>query len=402
MRDVPELFAELRRAEVPIPPPGRVAARGRQRRLRARLRVSAAVAVIAGTALVLRLAGIPGSTGPSSGNGISPRPTSPAPARTTPSARTTPPARASLPPPGSGTLILGLNASDKFVMTRTGANGPAVPVPGLPPVAGGPSVIVTDPAGGWIVTHSVSLKAGSGSLATGLAVVTPNGSAHGFGPVFSGKVVTSVAVSPDGSRVAVALSPGSGAASSGVGEAAIEVLPTPGHGAGTRTWTIPAPSNWVLNLSWAPDGEHLAYAVGFQTGAGIDGYPVTLDIGAPGSLAPVVSGWPHVGKGASTAAGRAACPPDSTAWLGASGQFAALEECDKTGTEVLQLANASDGAPSGPAITIPGAQPGCVSGALAAAPAGNPILINYCGVYLDDHGTITKLPGGLTAAAFAG
>jgi len=29
-------------------------------------------------------------------------------------------------------------------------------------------------------------------------------------------------------------------------------------------------------------------------------------------------------------------------------------------------------------------------------------LITYCGVYLDDRGTITKLAGGLTAAALAG
>jgi hypothetical protein len=394
MRDVPELFAELRRIEVPIPPRDRVAARGRQRRLRARLGVSAAVAVIAGTALVLHFAGLPGGGSRPSGNGISPRPTSPGPARTTPSAR------AALPPAGRGTLILGLTADGQFAMTRTGSNGPPVPVPGLPPVAGGPSVVATDPAGGWIVTYSVNPKAPYGSQAARLAVVTPDGRADDFGPVFTSVAVTSVAVSPDGSRVAVALCPVTG--DSGGGEATIELLPTPGHAGGTRTWTIPAPSNWVDNLSWAPDGERLTYAVGVQTGAGIDGYPVTLDIAAPGSVAPVVSSWPRVGKGASSAAGRAACPPDAGAWLGASGQFAALEECDGSQTEVLQLANPSDGVASGPAIPIPGARPGCGGGALAAAPAGNPVLVSYCGVYLDDRGTISKLAGGLTAAAFAG
>jgi hypothetical protein len=233
-------------------------------------------------------------------------------------------------------------------------------------------------------------------------VVTTNGRTLDFGPVFSGKTVISMAVSPDGSRVAVALSPASGTPLSGAGKARIEMLPTPGHAAGTRTWTIPAPSNWVDNLSWAPDGEHLTYAVGYQTGAGIDGYPVTLDIAAPGSMAPVQSGWPRAGKGAATTAGKAACAPNIGAWLGATGQFAALEECDRSQTEIVQPANAGDGAVVGPAVTIPGAGPGCLGGALDAAPAGNPILITYCGVYLDDHGSVSKLRGGLTAAALAG
>jgi hypothetical protein len=68
-------------------------------------------------------------------------------------------------------------------------------------------------------------------------------------------------------------------------------------------------------------------------------------------------------------------PPNVGAWLGTTGQFAALEECDRSHTEVVQPADASDGAAAGPAI---------------------------CGVYLDDYGRITKLSGGLTAAALAG
>jgi hypothetical protein len=392
---VAELFAELRRAYVPVPPPGRVAARGRQRRRRARLQVSAAVvAVVAAAGLVVHLVSGPGGRGRSAET--SPRPTSPT------AARTTAPAYAVLPPGGSGLLILGLNASGRFVMTRTGPGAPAVPVPSLSPAAGGPSKIATDPAGGWVVTYSVTPQALNGPETARLAVVTVNGRIDDFGPVFSGKVVTSVAVSPDGSQVAVALGPASGSPLSGSGKATIQVLPTPGHVGRTRTWTIPAPSNWVDNLSWAPDGEHLTYAVGFQTGAGIDGYPVTLDIAAPGSVAPSQSGWPRAGKGAATTAGKAACPPNAGAWLGTTGQFAALEECDKSHTEVLQPAAASDGAAAGAAITIPGAPPGCLAGALDSAPAGNPILITYCGVYLDDHGRITKLPGGLTAAALAG
>jgi hypothetical protein len=392
---VPELFAELRRADVPVPPPGRVAARGRQRRRRARLQVSAAaVAVIAGTGLVVHFVAAPGAHGRPAETSLSPRPTSPTPARTTPPAHTV------LPPAGSGLLILGLTASDQFVMAKAGSSGPPVPVPGLLPVAGGPSHVATDPAGGWVVTYSATPKAPYGSQAARLAVVTTTGRSYDFGPVF--KCVTSVAVSPDGSRVAVALCPASGSPLSGAGKATIEVLPTPGHAGGTRTWTIPAPSNWVDNLSWAPDGEHLTYAVGFQTGAGIDGYPVTLDTAAPGSVAAVRSDWPRAGKGAATAAGKAACPPNFGAWLGTTGQFAALEECDRSRTEVLQPADASNGAATGPALTIPGAQPGCLGGVPDSAPAGNPILITYCGVYLDDHGRITRLTGGLTAAALAG
>ncbi len=387
---VPELFAELKRAEVPVPPAGLVAARGRQLRRRTRLRVcAAAVAVIAGIGLAVQLvsAAAPGGHSRPAAPSLSPTPTS---------------THTALPPAGSGLLILGLNASGQFVMTRTGSGSPAVPVPGLPPVGGGPSHVATDPAGGWVITYSVSPKAPSGSQAARLAVVTPNGREINFGPVFSGKDITSVAVSPDGSRVAIALCPASGSAVSGAGKAAIEVLPAPGHTGATRTWSIPAQSNWVDNLSWAPDGERLTYAVGFQTGAGIDGYPVTLDTAAPGSVAPVQSGWPRAGKAAITAAGKAACPPDVGAWLGTTGRFAALEECDKSGTEVLQPADASDGAATGPAVTIPGAGPGCVSGGLESAPSGNPILISYCGVYLDDRGTITELRGGLIAAAIAG
>lgn len=396
---LPELFAELRQADVPVPPPGRVAARGRQLRRRARLQVSAlAVAVIAGTALVAQFVSAHGGgRGPIQPN-PGPRPTSPSPARTTPAAR------AVLPPPGNGLLILGLNAHGQFVMTRAGSGGQPVPVPGLAPVAGFRPNIATDPSGGWVVTYAVNPNAPYGSQTPGLAMVTTNGHAVDFGPVFTGKAVTSVAVSPDGRRVAAALIPASGSASAGSGNATIEVLPTPGHHGTSRTWTIPPPSNLADNLSWAPDGRHLTYAVGVQTGGGIDGYPVTLDTAAPGSVAPGQSGWPLVGKGASTAAGRAGCPPDVAAWLGGTGQFAALEECDNSQTEVLQRASASDGTTAGPAVTIPGAQPGCGGGgALAPAPAGNPVLITYCGVvYLDDHGRITGLPGGLTAAAPAG
>lgn len=384
---VSELFAELKREQVPVPPPGRVAQRGRQLRRRMRVKAcAAAVAVIAVTGLVMQLVRSPGDRGPAEPS-FTQRPASPAPSSTNT------PAQAALPPAGSGQLILGINASGQVVMTRIGSGNPPVPVPGLAPVAGGPADIATDPAGGWVVTYP------AGPQAARLAAVSANGRIQDFGPAFTGQNVTSVAVSPDGSRVAVALTR---AAGSGAGQAMIEILPAPGHAAGTRTWTIPGPANWADKLSWAPNGEDLTYAAGFQTGGGIGGYPVTLDTTAPGSVAPVQSGWPDVGKGASTAAGRAACPPDAGAWLGTTGQFAALEECGASATEVLQPADASNGTPAGPAVTIPGAQPGCPGGGLDSGSSGNPILITYCGIYLDDHGRISKLPGGLIAAALDG
>jgi hypothetical protein len=395
--DVPELFAELRRADVPLPQPERVAARGRQLRRRTWLQASAAaVAVIAGAAVAVHLVTGPGGRVLPAQITNSPTPTSPV--VPTP-ARTTPPARTVLPPPGRGQLILGLNDRDQFVMTRTGSGAPAVQVPGLTTVAGGPANIATDPAGGWVVTYSIDPQAQFGAQTARLAVVTTDGHSYDFGPAFTGKEVTSVAVSPDGSRVAVALLPTSGSPLSGTGQETIEVLPTPGHGGGTRTWRIQGSVNVVDNLSWAPDGEHLTYAVGFQTGAGIDGYPVTLDVAAAGSMAPGQSGWPQVGKGT---ASPGACVPDVGMWLGTSGQFAALEECGASHTEVLQPANAGNGAPTGPAITIPGARAGSCNGSLNSAPAGNPVLITYCDVYLDDHGRLSKLPGGLTSVALAG
>src|SRR5216684_7998765 len=64
-----------------------------------------------------------------------------------------------LPPAGSGPLILGLDASNRIVMTRIGSTAAPVPVPGLPNIAGGPLQIATNPAGGWVVTYSTNPRA---------------------------------------------------------------------------------------------------------------------------------------------------------------------------------------------------------------------------------------------------
>jgi len=363
---LPELFDRLRQADVPVPPPAQVAARGRQRRQRTRARMgAAAVVVIAATGLVAHAVAVPSAAG---------RPVSTSTARTAPR------------PAGSGQVILGLNASGHYVLTRTGAGSQITVLSGPPSmIKGGPALIATDPIGGWVITYS------DGSQAPDLGIGVPDTLTFPFGPVFTGKTITSLAVSPDGNWLAVTLTGG--------GKAAVVVTSTLGPTGSTRTWTVPAPYNSVDSISWSPDGQQLTYAVGVQTGAGIDGYPVTLDIAQPGSVAPHQSGW---------RTGKAGCIPDVGAWLGTSGRFAALEECGATQTEVLQPANASDGAATRPAITIPGAHPGCGGARLDPAPSGNPILITYCGLYLDNGGKITKLSGlsglsgALTTAALAG
>lgn len=253
-------------------------------------------------------------------------------------------------------------------------------MPGPPNmIKGTPALIATDPIGGWVITYS------DGTPEPDLGLVAPDTLTFPFGPYFTGKI-SSLAVGPDGNWIAVTLTVG--------GKAAVMVIPTLGQRGSTRTWTVPAPYNWAGSISWSPDGRQLTYAVGIQTGAGTDGYPVTLDIAQPGSVAPHQSGWRD---------GQAGCVPDVGAWLGTSGRFAALEECGATQTVVLQPANASNGAATGPAIAIPGAHPGCGGARLDPASSGNPILITYCGLYLDNGGKITKLPGGgLTAVALAG
>ena len=221
-----------------------------------------------------------------------------------------------------------------------------------------------------------------------LALVTVAGWTERFGPVFRQVTVTSAAVSPDGSRVAVALTGQSG-------RARIAVLPLPGHTGAGQTWQLPLTrADLVTSLSWAPDGRHLSYIAGQQNAAGVAGAPVTLDTAIRSSAAPVASGWPAV-----TMAG-AACVPDVTAWL-ASGRFVALEECASSGTEVLQQTDPTTGAAAGPPLVV-ARHIGCRPAVLDPATKGDGLLVSYCGIYLDDHGTLTRAPGSLTAAALGG
>ena len=428
-----ELFEQVRRIAVEVPPADGVLARGRQRRRRARLQVSA----IAWTILVAAGFGAPQAAGDLAGNtkqangappvanGLRPagvetrtarsgstaitqygsvstrirtsptmRPVPSSAPSARPRVRPAPPngsgstAALTLPPPGKGQLLLGLDKSYRFVMTRVGSASPPVRVPGLAALADAPPVLATNPGGGWVVTVSVDQGAPNVIQAAQLALVTVAGWSERFGPVFRDVTVTSAAVSPDASRVAVALTGQSG-------RARIAVLPLPGHFRTGQTWRLPLTrANLVTSLSWAPDGRHLSYIAGQQSEAGVAGAPVTLDTAIRSSSAPVASAWPAIARSG------AACVPDVTAWLGKSGRFVALEACSTSGTEVLQQTDPITGTAAGRPLLV-ARHVGCRPAALDPAATGNRLLISCCGIYIDDRGKLTRAPG-LTAAALGG
>jgi hypothetical protein len=429
-----ELFEQVTRIAVEIPPAGGVLARGRQRRRRVRLQASA----IAWTILVAAGFGAPQAAGdlagstqragaaPLAANGAYPgslesrtaHPDSPSITqygsmntrlRLSPTASPAPssvhsvrplvspaPPKGSgstsaltVPPPGKGQLLLGLDSSNHFVMTRVGSTSPPVRLPGLAALADAPPVLATNPGGGWVVIVSVSQGAPNVIQAAQLALVTVAGWSERFGPAFRDVTVTSAAVSPDGSRVAVALTGQSG-------RARIAVLPLPGHLRAGQTWRLPmSRANLVTSLSWAPDGRHLSYIAGQQSEAGVAGAPVTLDTAIRSASAPVASAWPAI------AMAGAACVPDVTAWLGKGGRFVALEACATSGIEVLQQTDPITGIAAGRPLVV-ARHIGCRPAALDPAAKGDRLLISYCGIYIDDNGKLTKAPGRLTAAALGG
>jgi hypothetical protein len=391
---VERLFGNLIAAPMSAPSVSAVVTRARQRRRRARIGGSAAaVAVIAaGTVGAYQAA----SLGTGESHGAGPASNSSSPAVTGPRARV-------LPPAGSGLLILGVDATNRIVMARTGTTAAPVPVTSLPSAANFPWQIATNPAGGWVVTYPTGTANPDLEQPSRLATLTPDGAMHPFGPAFGrNESVIAMAVSPDGSRLAIVVV----TRVSSHGSAAITVLPMPGFPSGERTWMFPPGSqaNWAKDLSWAPGGQDLTYAAGFQTGAGIGGNPSTLDTAVRGDVAPADSGWPPYGKGPQ-------CHPDAGAWLGNTGHFAAVEECDfsrdgQGPRVVFQPANPGTGTPVGPAITLPGAQPGCGSAMIDSSSDGRQILIGYCNqgrLFVDTNGKISRLPGSLgDRAAWAG
>jgi hypothetical protein len=387
---VERLFGKLARAPLPGPSASAVVARGRQRRRRVRIGASASVAVVIAAA-VLGARHI-ANLGADRSHAASPVSSSPSP-------RVTRSSELGLPPAGSGPLILQVDASGRIVMSRMGSTAAPVPVPGLPDVASFSSHIATDPTGGWVITYPTAAASPDGEQPCRLATVTASGAIKPFGPAFGrNTAVLSIAVSPDGSRLGLAISTRSSVRAVLDSSAVITVIPMPGHHGASRTWTFTRGQvNWVKDLSWAPGGQDLTYAAGLQTGAGIDGNPVTLDTAAAGQAAPVATGWP-IGKGGQQ------CHPDAGAWLGDTGGFAAVEECNSAHTVVFQPADESTGTPTGPAITLPGQRPGCLNAMIDSSPDGQQILIGYCdALFVDSDGKITSLPGSLDGeAAWAG
>ncbi len=388
---VERLFGKLARAPLPVPAASAVVARGRQRRRRVRIGASASVAVVVAAAALgaHQIA----SLGAGRSHVVSPVSSSPSPTVSRSSAP-------GLPPAGSGPLILRVDASSRIVMSRVGSTAAPVPVPGLPDVANFfSSHIATNPAGGWVVTYPTGAVSPDGDQPSRLAIVTVSGAIRPFGPAFGrNEAVLSIAVSPDGSRLALAISTESSVRAVLDSSAVIMVIPMPGHHGASRTWRFTRGEvNWAKDLSWAPGGQDLTYAAGLQTGAGIDGNPVTLDTAAAGQAAPVATGWP-IGKGGQQ------CHPDAGGWLGDTGRFAAVEECDSAHSVVFQPADESTGTPTGPAVTLPGQRPGCVNAMIDSSPDGRQILIGYCdALFLDSDGTITSLPGSPDGeAAWAG
>jgi hypothetical protein len=415
-----QIFEQIAELPVDVPPADRARSRGRQRQGRARLRMSTIAATIslaagfgapqvsgglagnAGSSVpVVRGAGSPhalyrsinaanGPASTASGGPDIPRPTPPSrPVPRRSSAGYAAISRASLllPPPGDGQLILGLDRAHRYVMTRVGAGRSPVQVPGLKAVAGGRPVLATNPAGGWVVTLA-SRQTRTRVVAARLARVMATGRSVRFGPKFTKASVTSVAVSLDGSRVAVALAGHSG-------QARIEVLPLPGHAGAQRSWQVPtAQADLVTGLSWAPDGRHLSYMAGQRASNGTADSPMTMDTAVSALPTPAPSHWQRAMNTGMT------CVPVAMAWLGRTGRYATLEECASTGTVVLQM-NASTGAASGQPVVV-AHQMGCEPAALDPNASGDRILISYCGVYLDDHGKLTRASDAITTAAFSG
>jgi hypothetical protein len=292
-----------------------------------------------------------------------------------------------LPPPGDGQLILALDSAHRYVMTRIGAASAPVQVPWLKADARAPPVLATNPAGGWVVTLA-SRQARRRAAPARLAWVRASGQSVRFGPKFSRATITSVAVSLDGKQVAVALAGQSG-------RARIEVLPLPGHSGTQRSWRGPAgPADLVTGLSWAPDGRHLSYMAGLRATTSTANSPLTMDTAVRVLPAPVFPRWQRAMNTGMT------CVPVAMAWLGRTGRYAVLKECASTGTVVLQTEGATGTAAGQPLVVAH--QLGCKPAALDPDASGNRILVSYCGIYLDDHGKLTRALGPFTAAALSG
>jgi hypothetical protein len=393
-RDMIErLFDDLNATELPVPGPGRVVARGRQRRLRARMIAAAgAVAVIALAGSAIAIAG---RAAPAVSPAIGP------------GHRTH-----SLPPAGSGPLLLSqFEVSGpsqtywKLVMTRLGSTAAPATVSGLPTWADAQTVIATNPAGGWVISYATARPNSIGAEPERLATVSIAGVVRPFGPAFGARLrITALAVRPDGSAVAVAITHPRASVSAPGRPAQIELVPLPGQPGAVRAWTLASSLTTIVrSLSWAPDGARLSYLPGSdETGGGFAAVGVvTFDTAANGTVAPAASSWPRFRKGRT-------CSVMAGAWQLGTGTYLAVEQCGGTGIVVV-AANYVTGALRRPAATLPDGMTtyyGCGQTQLDSAPSGSEALISGCqGLYVYSNGHVARVPGpavGVTAWAGAG
>jgi hypothetical protein len=377
---IDELFSQFAGVTLPVPDRDGVVGRGRQRRRRFRYLAAAAglaaVAVAAGSVTVI--------THALAGNGGNGRP--PATHRTRHEGQRL--------PAGTGRLLLGVTNSGAFELGRLGSKA-LEPIRDLQPIVIWHSLVATNPAGGWVVTYAAGPAHGETSQPERLATVSPTGQVHAFGPVFPVANVTSIAVRPDGSAVAVAVSATPVSTDGCRCKAAqIWLLPLPGHAGQQRTWTLASPTKTMaMDMSWTPGGIGLTYQPGAnEYGGGFTGSgAVTLDTAQAGTVAPAVTAWPPFRKGRS-------CNMIGGTWSG--GQYLALETCGGQGERTeLRPANAGTGAALGPPVKVQGR--GCPAPTLSVA-SGGQVLVSYCGVQARNGRSFGYVPGSLVQAAWAG
>jgi hypothetical protein len=378
---IDELFGQLAGLTLPVPDPGGVVGRGRQRRRQFRYLAAAAglaaIVVVAGSATVIThaLAGNGGTIAPPAG-----------PHRTRHEGQRL--------PAGTGRLLLGVTNSGTFELGRSGSQA-LEPLRDLRPLVIWHSLIATNPSGGWVVTYAAGPAPGDTSQPERLATVSTTGQVHAFGPVFSVAELTGIAVRPDGSAVAVAVS-ATPVSTDGCRCKAAEImlLPLPGHTVRGRTWILASATRTMAeDLSWAPDGIRLTYVAGAnEYGGGFTGHgAVTLDTAQAGTSAPAITAWPPFRKGRW-------CNMIGGSWAGR--QYLALEACGGQGEHMeLVPASVTEGAKLGSPVTVQGW--GCAPPILSVA-SGSQVLVSYCGVQTRNGGAYGYLLGSLAQAAWAG
>jgi len=375
---IDELFSRLAGLTLPVPDAAGVVDRGRQRRRRSRYMavaagiVAAAVAVTSVTVITQALGGNGGHGGPAVN-----------------SHRTRPGGQPE--PAGTGRLLLGVTASGSFEIGRLGESA-LEPIRGLRPLAAWHSLVTTDPAGGWVVTYAAG-PVRDIRQPERLATVSPTGQVHAFGPVFPVAEITGIAVRPDGSAVAVAVSATPVSTDRCRCKAAqIMLVPLPGHAVAGRTWTLASPTRTMAeDLSWAPGGTRLTYQPGAnEYGGGFIGTgAVTLDTAERGTVAPAQTNWPAFSKHH--------CNMIGGTWAGS--QYLALEACGQDLRTELVPASVDAGAFLGAPVLVQGW--GCPPPAFSVAADGQ-VLLSYCGVQERNGASYSYLRGPLTQVAWAG